>query len=93
MDGKYRHIQVKLAGSKGALAYRRGYYADGSSTTLAASQKHRANPLMPFMGRNLPDYSQILFKVLVKPTSPQPAPDAKRIGSNLDEGSVYALWH
>jgi hypothetical protein len=36
------------------------------------------------MGRNLPDYSEILYKVLVKPSDPQPAPDAPRIGNNTD---------
>jgi hypothetical protein len=36
------------------------------------------------MGRNLPDYSQILYKVKVLPADPQPAPDAPRIGNNTD---------
>ena len=36
------------------------------------------------MGRNLPDYAQILYKVLVQPTTPQPAPGAPRAGSNAD---------
>ncbi len=36
------------------------------------------------MKRNLPDYTQILYKVLVQPSNPQPAPDAPHIGSNTD---------
>ena len=39
MDGKYRHIQVKLLKDKDNLAYRRGYYADDLETALAAGQK------------------------------------------------------
>ena len=84
MDGKFRHIQVKLLNGKHSLAYRRGYYADDLGTTLAATQKPGSDPLLAMMGRNLPDYSQILYKVLVQPANPQPPPDAARIGSNTN---------
>jgi len=83
MDGKFRRIQVKLTGAKGALEYRRGYYAEEDKAG-PASPKADFDPLLALMGRNLPDYSQILFKVLVVPVDPQPAPDAKRAGSNPD---------
>lgn len=84
MDGKYRHIQVKLVKGKDSLAYRRGYYADDLETILAAGQKPDTDPLLMLMGRNLPDYSQILYKIKVVPSAPQPAPDAPRIGSNTE---------
>lgn len=84
MDGKFRHIQVKLRNGKETLAYRRGYYADDLGTALAAGQKPDSDPLLLLMGRNLPDYTQILYKILVKPSDPQPPPDAARIGSNPD---------
>jgi VWFA-related protein len=82
MDGKYRRIQVKLIAGKGTLSYRRGYNADDVATALAPANKQNADPLLPLMGRNLPDYSQILYKVLVHPTSPQPVADAPRAGTN-----------
>jgi VWFA-related protein len=82
MDGKFRRIQVKLVNGKGTLAYRRGYYADDLGTILAQGQKSDSDPLLRLMGRNLPDYTQILYKVLVQPVDPQPRPDAPRIGSN-----------
>ena len=53
-------------------------------TALAAGQKPDTDPLLMLMGRNLPDYSQILYKIKVVPSDPQPAPDAPRIGSNPD---------
>jgi VWFA-related protein len=84
MDGKYRHIQVKLLNAKDTLAYRRGYYADDLDSALTAGQKPDSDPLMQLMGRNLPNYSQILYKILVKPANPQPAADAPRAGSNPD---------
>ena len=84
MDGKFRRIQVKLVNSKGTLAYRRGYYADDLATALSAGQKPASDPLLSLMGRNLPDYTQILYKVLVQPSTPQPAADAPHIGSNTE---------
>jgi len=84
MDGKYRRIQVKLTKGKDTLAYRRGYYADDLETALAAGQKPDTDPLLMLMGRNLPDYTQVLYKVLVKPVTPQPPPDAPHLGSNTD---------
>jgi len=84
MDGKFRRIQVKLRNGKYNLAYRRGYYADDLGTMLTAGEKLDADPFRPLMGRNQPDYSQILFKVQVQPVKPQPAPDAPRAGSNAD---------
>jgi VWFA-related protein len=84
MDGRYRRIQVKLLKGKDNLAYRRGYYADDLETALSAGQKADTDPLLMLMGRNLPDYSQILYEIKVLPSDPQPAPDAPRIGSNTD---------
>jgi len=83
MNGRYRHIRVELRKSKEkvTLAYRRGYYADNLAATLAAT-KPNADPLLPLVGRNMPDYSQILYKVLVQPVTPQPPADAPHIGSN-----------
>jgi hypothetical protein len=83
-DGKFRHIQVKLLKGKDTLAYRRGDYADDLATALAAGQKPDTDPLLMLMDRNLPDYSQILYKIKVLPADPQPAPEAARIGSNTD---------
>jgi hypothetical protein len=47
-------------------------------------QKPDYDPLLALMGRNLPDLSQIVYKVRVLPANPQPAPDAPRAGSNMD---------
>jgi len=84
MDGKYRRIQVKLLKGKDTLAYRRGYYADDLETALAAGLKPDTDPLLMLMGRNLPDYSQILYKIKVVPADPQPPANAPRLGSNPD---------
>jgi len=92
MDGKYRRIQVKLTNGKGTLAYRRGYYADDVSATLASSQKANSDPLLPLMGRNLPDYSQILYKILVQPSNPQPAQDAPRAGTNSEMKGPFTRY-
>lgn len=92
LDGKYRRIQVKLTTGKDALAYRRGYYADDLPAALAAGQKSDVDPLVPLVGRNLPDYTQILYKVLVQPTNPQPAADAPHEGSNFDMKGPFTRY-
>jgi VWFA-related protein len=92
MDGKYRRIQIKLINAKGSLAYRRGYYADDVNTALASSQKENSDPLLPLMGRNSPDYSQILYKILVRPSDPQPAQDAPRAGTNSEMKGPFTRY-
>jgi VWFA-related protein len=81
MNGKFRRIEVKLRDSKYKLAYRRGYFADPAG---GAAQKANVDPLLPLMGRNFPDLSQIVYKISVVPAKPQPAPDAPRAGTNVD---------
>lgn len=91
-DGKYRHIQVKLISGKVNLAYRRGYYADDLNAALALGQKPESDPLVALVARNMPDYTQILYKVLVQPSSPQPAPDAAPVGSNPDMKGPFTRY-
>jgi len=92
MDGTFRRIQVKLVNGKGTLAYRRGYYADDLATALSAGQKPASDPLLSLMGRNLPEYTQILYKVLVQPSNPQPAADAPHIGSNTEMKGPFTRY-
>jgi VWFA-related protein len=82
MDGKFRRIRVKLINGKYNLAYRRGYYAEDA--VAAPGQKPDADPLLPLMGRNFPDVAQIVYKVRVLPSDPQPPPNAPRAGSNTE---------
>lgn len=83
-DGKYRRISVKIKEGKYSLAYRRGYYADTVESALAAEKQTEADPLLMLMGRNQPDYSDILYKIRVSPVEPQPAANAARAGNNTD---------
>ena len=84
MDGKFRNIRVKLAKGKYSLAYRRGYYADDLETALGAGKTQNSDPLLALMARNLPEYTGILYKVLVQPSNPQPTPASPRAGTNPD---------
>ncbi len=74
MDGRYRRIQLKLSAGKYKVAYRRGYYAERSKD---AGRAQSGDPLLPLMARGLPDFSQILYKVRVTPSSAQPPPEAR----------------
>ncbi len=82
MDGKFRRIQVNFHGPKYKLAYRSGYYALDAETARSAGRALGADPLLPLMGRNLPDFSQIIYEVRVLPETPQPGPGAPRLGGN-----------
>ena len=62
MNGKYRHISIKLTRGKGKLTYRRGYFALREEDT---SKTHETDPLVPLMAFGMPDISQIVYKARV----------------------------
>jgi VWFA-related protein len=78
--GSFRQIRVKLAKGNYKLSYRRGYYADDSKASVAV--EHAQDPLTPLMLRGMPDFSEILYRVGVKPLDPQPKADAAIAGGN-----------
>jgi len=84
MDGKFRRLRINLLNSKYNLAYRRGYFADDFGASQAAEQKPDVDPLYALMGRNLPDLAQVIYKIRVLPSNPQPAPDAAHNGGNVE---------
>jgi VWFA-related protein len=84
MNGKYRHIHVKLAHGHYKLAYRLGYNAEDERTAGAVAKKlATGDPLVPLMAWGLPDFAQILYRMSVKPSTPQPELTAARAGDNL----------
>ena len=84
MDGRYRHIHVKLTHGHYKLAYRLGYNADDERAAGAVAVKPATgDPLLPLMAWGLPDFAQILYQMSVKPSTPQPERTAPRAGDNL----------
>jgi VWFA-related protein len=77
LDGKFRHIEVKVDQPGVKLAYRRGYYAWASVRPLEV-----ADPLPRLMVPGLPPSTQILYTAHVEQVSPQPPADAPRAGGN-----------
>lgn len=84
MDGKYRHISVELLKEKHKLSYRRGYYALDEKAVQRAEYQIAADPLLPLVGFAVPDIAQILYKLRVSRSNPQPSADGARAGSNTD---------
>jgi VWFA-related protein len=85
LDGKFRHIQIKLPKGDYKLSYRRGYFAEDPKVgEIAANQKPTIDPLLPLVGFGMPDFSQVLCKVRVLPTDPQPGAGASIAGVNED---------
>jgi len=84
MNGKYRHVHVKLTHGHYKLAYRLGYNAEDGRTAVAVAQKlATGDPLVPLMAWGLPDFAQILYRMSVKSATPQPELTAPRAGDNL----------
>jgi hypothetical protein len=82
MDGSFRSISVKLVKDNYKLRYRSGYFADDDRARRADLQTEGADPLQPFMSFGMPNFDQILFKVLVEPTAVQPPTGAAIAGSS-----------
>jgi VWFA-related protein len=69
LDGKYRKIDLKLAGGDYKLAYRRGYYAENAKFPVSEAGQKKNDALVPLMGFGMPDFAQILYKVRVAPVA------------------------
>ncbi len=82
MDGRLRHIEVKVSGATYHLSYRRGYYAKDQMFTQSASATPTGDPLRPLMDHGTPDSTTILYTMRVLPANPQPAAGAQRAGDN-----------
>jgi len=88
MDGKFRKIEVSVAGGKFTLSHRRGYYAEDSALPgaalternqqikkLAADNPGAVDPLMPFMDLGMPQSTRIVYTTRIDPM-PASASDA-----------------
>jgi VWFA-related protein len=82
MDGRLRHIEVKVSGGSYNLAYRRGYYAKDEAFMQATQFKPTGDPLRPLMDHGTPDSTAIVYTMRVLPASPQPDANAKQAGDN-----------
>jgi VWFA-related protein len=78
-DGKFRKIEVKVAGNQYRLAYRRGYYAFDS---MVAKAPRETDPLRPLLQRGLPSATQVVYDVRVLLANPQPVENTRRAGAN-----------
>jgi hypothetical protein len=83
-NGKYHTIHVKLLHGDYKLAYRRGYYADEAKPQSSPDHATPADPLLALMAFGLPESTQIVYKVRVQPSDPQPPANAPHAGANLD---------
>jgi hypothetical protein len=77
-----RRLPGKLANNSYRLAYRRGYNAEDAKSAQAAASEPASDRLLPLVKFGMPDFTQILYKIRVLPTNPQPLPEAKRLGRN-----------
>jgi hypothetical protein len=96
MDGNFRKIEIKVAGAKYQLSYRRGYFAvddalPGSSLAIRSQEMQKLNqktsgtvdPLLPFMDLGMPQSEQVLYKLRVYPASTDTSAPAPNSASNV----------
>jgi VWFA-related protein len=81
-DGKYRKLEVKVHHRGYKVAYRQGYYTDAPKAKQANEQASAGDSLIPLVKFGTPDVAQIVYKVRVRPSSPQPGRDAPPAGGN-----------
>lgn len=96
-DGKYRHIDVKLADADYKLSYRRGYYADKPpaqqiAQKSSAEQQDETDPLIPLVGFGMPNFDQIAYQIEATLVHPQPGPDARRAGTNTELTAPFTRY-
>jgi VWFA-related protein len=97
MDGLYRRVDVKLAGPKYSLAYRRGYYAEdldlpGAKRPTTAADAGPDDPLRPFMEFGMPQTEQVLYKCLIHPVeAAQEPPSTADVNPTSKGQSRYSL--
>jgi hypothetical protein len=98
MDGTFRNIDVKVAGDKFKLSYRRGYVARDTGVPgnamairaqaidkLAEQNPGAVNPLLPFMELGMPQSQQILYKVKIQPL-------AAKADATAQQGGQATRW-
>jgi hypothetical protein len=104
MDGGYRKIDLKVAGGKFNVSYRRGYYAldmdlPGSAmgtrqqkiNKLAAQNPGAVDPLLPFMDLGMPQSEQILYMVHIQQLAPKADAATAEPNREKSAGQGYAL--
>jgi VWFA-related protein len=103
MDGGYRKIDVKVAGEKFNVSYRRGYFARDTGTPgsalatrdqaihkLAAQNPGAVDPLLPFMDLGMPQSEQILYMAKIQPLA-EKADAAGEPNGHKSGGQGYAV--
>jgi len=104
MDGGWRNIDVKVAGAKFNLSYRRGYFArdmDLPGAAMATRQKEinklaaqnpgAVDPLLPFMDLGMPQSEQILYMVKIQPVAPKADAAAPEQPGAKIPGQAYSV--
>jgi VWFA-related protein len=85
LNGDFRGIKVQVHGGSYKLSYRRGYYATDRQKLLSSSARKSPDPLRAYMSFGMPEFRQILYKVLVQPVKTGGAHEAKDLaGYDVD---------
>jgi VWFA-related protein len=67
LNGGFRRLKVRVHDGSYKLMYRRGYYAISRQRVLTLAAKESPDPLQAYMAFGMPQFNQILYKVLIQP--------------------------
>jgi VWFA-related protein len=90
MDGKYRRIEVHVAGGHYKLFYRRGYNADAAPPAAAGPA---GDPLAAVLKFGLPNATGVLFGVRAESLKKQPPDYAARLGENTALKGAFTRYN
>jgi hypothetical protein len=81
-EGRERKIEVKVLSGNYTIFYRKRYFEQTQKEIATASAAPAKSPLLPLMGRGMPNISEISYRLKVVPSATQPEAGTPRAGGN-----------
>lgn len=82
-QGRERKVEVKVSGNY-TIFYRKYYLEQTHNETANAASAHATSPLLPLMGRGLPDSTGLPYRLKVSPIAMQTGTGMARAGQNAE---------
>ncbi len=81
-EGRERTVEVKVLSGKYTIFYRKRYFEQTQKEIAKASAAPAKDPLLPLMGRGMPNIGEIPYSLKVVPSATQPEAGTPLAGQN-----------
>ena len=81
-EGRERTVEVKVLSGKYTIFYRKRYFEQTQKEIATASAAPAKDPLLPLMGRGMPNIGEIPYSLKVVPSATQPEAGTPLAGQN-----------